>query len=201
MKTGLFAVFLTAFLISMTTHAQSFDTDPNAILQKLKKQKKTIQLRSIPGSDEQKSVKTRALKRITNDVMGTSKWVEEIVYVQSFDDKDRIQLDIAFDYGKSTINESSKEQLSMLAKVLNNKSVRFLPINVNGHTDSDGDEDYNLKLSYDRATAIKDFLVSEHDIMEARLTISGYGEGDPIAKNNSERGKALNRRVEVSLNY
>jgi outer membrane protein OmpA-like peptidoglycan-associated protein len=69
---------------------------------------------------------------------------------------------------------------------------------VEGHTDSTGSEDYNLKLSEKRAMAIQNELISQN-VDPARIQIIGFGEAKPIADNNTESGRQLNRRVEVVI--
>lgn len=66
---------------------------------------------------------------------------------------------------------------------------------IEGHTDSDGTEDYNQDLSERRAQAVVDVLVEDHDIREERLNAVGYGESRPVADNNTAQGKAQNRRT------
>ena len=67
-----------------------------------------------------------------------------------------------------------------------------------GHTDSTGADDYNLRLSQQRAESVRDFLVAE-GIAANRLTARGYGEAQPTADNSTETGRALNRRVEFRV--
>lgn len=69
-------------------------------------------------------------------------------------------------------------------------------IEVQGHTDSQGSDAYNLSLSDDRAATVMNYLVEKHDADETRLTTKGYGESKPVATNNTEAGRAQNRRVE-----
>ena len=69
---------------------------------------------------------------------------------------------------------------------------------IEGHTDSDGKDASNLKLSQDRAAAVKNYLV-ENGIDASRLTSEGFGEAKPIDSNKTAKGKANNRRVEVKL--
>lgn len=66
---------------------------------------------------------------------------------------------------------------------------------IEGHTDSDGSEDYNQDLSERRARAVVDVLVEEHDIEADRLSATGYGESRPVADNTTAEGKARNRRT------
>jgi outer membrane protein OmpA-like peptidoglycan-associated protein len=81
----------------------------------------------------------------------------------------------------------------MIVQVMNdNPDIKF---EVGGHTDADGADDYNLKLSQQRADAVKEQLI-KLGIAAARLTAKGYGETKPIGDNNSLDGKANNRRVE-----
>jgi len=72
-------------------------------------------------------------------------------------------------------------------------------LKINGHTDSDGREDFNLKLSQDRADAILEYMVFFGNIDVSRITARGYGSSQPILTDHSERAKKLNRRVEFEL--
>jgi outer membrane protein OmpA-like peptidoglycan-associated protein len=65
-----------------------------------------------------------------------------------------------------------------------------------GHTDSVGTTEHNNELSVRRANAVTDYLMVYHKIDPSRLTIEGYGENRPVASNESEKGRSLNRRVE-----
>jgi len=69
---------------------------------------------------------------------------------------------------------------------------------IDGHTDSDGADAMNMKLSQERAAAVKNYLV-EHGISSSRLVSEGFGESKPVASNKTKAGKAQNRRVEVRL--
>lgn len=70
------------------------------------------------------------------------------------------------------------------------------PVKIIGHTDSDGDDAANIKLSEDRAETIKNILITQYKIDESKLTTEGRGETQPLANNNTPEGKAQNRRVE-----
>ena len=70
---------------------------------------------------------------------------------------------------------------------------------IEGHTDSIGDADYNLELSYQRSEAVKRYLVDEFGISPTRLETVGYGEERPIADNSVESVRHQNRRVEIAL--
>jgi len=71
-------------------------------------------------------------------------------------------------------------------------------IEVRGHTDSQNTDDYNMKLSLARAQSVKDYLISK-GIAASRITVKGFGESMPIATNDTDEGRALNRRVEIQI--
>ena len=73
-----------------------------------------------------------------------------------------------------------------------------LTIRVEGHTSNAGDDDANMKLSQDRADAVKAYLVSK-GISADRITAEGFGETMPIADNNTASGRAKNTRVEIKM--
>ena len=74
-------------------------------------------------------------------------------------------------------------------------------VQIDGHTDAQGKDEYNQTLSDERAASVKAYLVSK-GIDEARLSSAGYGETKPVADNNTAAGRAKNRRVEMTLsNY
>jgi outer membrane protein OmpA-like peptidoglycan-associated protein len=103
---------------------------------------------------------------------------------------------LLFDTGKATLKPASMENLQKLAVIL--KKYKDTDILLEGHTDSDGSEEYNLNLSRSRAQSVSNYLVSL-DVNPTRFTIMGYGEQQPIATNETAEGKALNRRVEVAI--
>lgn len=102
---------------------------------------------------------------------------------------------IRFDVGKAVIKPESMTILKEIAGYLTaNANVKF---EIGGHTDSDGDDASNQKLSEQRVEAVKDMLVSL-GVTETRLTTKGYGETSPIDSNSTPEGKANNRRVQFT---
>ena len=100
---------------------------------------------------------------------------------------------ITFDVNKSDIKPESMGFLNQLIKFLQeNPAVK---LEIDGYTDSDGEESANLKLSQERAEAVKNTLVV-HKIEDSRLTCKGFGETKPVDNNTTPEGKANNRRVE-----
>ncbi len=102
---------------------------------------------------------------------------------------------IKFDANKSNIKSESMGFLNELVKWL--KDNPAVKLEIGGHTDSDGEEAFNLKLSQTRAEAVKTQLVSM-GVESSRLIAKGYGETKPISDNSTTEGKANNRRVEFT---
>lgn len=101
---------------------------------------------------------------------------------------------IHFDVARSTMRPESMGALNGIVKMMQEHPE--LKFEVGGHTDSDGDDAMNLKLSQDRAQAVREKLVSM-GIDAGRLTSKGYGEAKPLSPNTTPEGKANNRRVEL----
>lgn len=102
---------------------------------------------------------------------------------------------IYFDTGKSTLKPESQPALQEISKLL--KADPNLKLYVVGHTDNTGLFSSNIKLSMDRATTVVSALVSQFSVNAARLTAFGDGPTSPVASNDKEEGRALNRRVEL----
>ena len=102
---------------------------------------------------------------------------------------------IYFDTGQSVLKPESKPTLQEIVKMLNTDPG--LKLYVVGHTDTKGTFDANIKLSMDRALAVVNSLVSQFSIDAARLKAFGDGPVAPVATNDTEEGRALNRRVEL----
>jgi OOP family OmpA-OmpF porin len=103
-----------------------------------------------------------------------------------------------FDHDKYVVKQAGKDALHALDEKIKSKGATVVDIDVIGHTDSDGSEEYNQALSVRRANAVKDFMVSE-GIDASIIDVSGKGELSPIADNKTREGRALNRRVEIHV--
>jgi outer membrane protein OmpA-like peptidoglycan-associated protein len=101
-----------------------------------------------------------------------------------------------FDNGKYSFQQSAYPVMDDLLEYLKRKDDDR--IEIGGHTDNVGNAKSNLKLSEDRANAVRDYLVG-HGIDPSRIVIKGYGSTKPIESNNTEAGRAENRRTEVSI--
>ncbi|MEM7506232.1 MAG: OmpA family protein [Pseudomonadota bacterium] len=101
--------------------------------------------------------------------------------------------DLAFETGSAVIEAASLDVLDELAAIFARcKGVR---LEIGGHTDSQGNEEYNLQLSQSRAEAVLDALLSRAVALD-RLSAKGYGEAEPLASNQTPEGRAANRRIE-----
>ncbi len=103
---------------------------------------------------------------------------------------------VHFDSGKPTLKKSSYPELKELLEFMTLKEK--IIIEIAGHTDNVGDNAANLKLSQQRADAVRNYLISK-GIASDRVTAKGYGEENPIETNNTEEGRKKNRRSEVRI--
>lgn len=102
---------------------------------------------------------------------------------------------VNFEFDSAKLTSDSYETLDRVAASL--KEWSEIEVEVGGHTDSEGDDEYNRKLSQERAQAVRDYLVSK-GVSSSRLTAKGYGESHPVADNGTAEGRAKNRRVELT---
>ena len=120
--------------------------------------------------------------------------------VQVARDGDNIRLvmpnSITFEFGQSDLNPSVRPTLNSVVKVLNQYNETNL--RVVGHTDSIGSEQANQTLSLKRANSVATYLASQQ-LPESRMNRVGFGETSPIASNDTEAGRAQNRRVELII--
>jgi len=103
---------------------------------------------------------------------------------------------ITFDTDSSRLNDRFTETLDSVALVLNEYSKTM--IDVVGHTDSTGAENYNQRLAEDRAASVRNYFLAK-GIRAQRIVARGLGESMPIASNDTPEGRAQNRRVELAL--
>lgn len=103
---------------------------------------------------------------------------------------------VTFDFDSSRITPNARVILDQVADTL--LSAAGLTVEIGGHTDSRGSSAYNQKLSQRRADAVVEFL-KERGVAADQLEARGYGEGEPIATNDTEEGRELNRRVELRI--
>lgn len=103
---------------------------------------------------------------------------------------------VNFDFNSATLTSTAKANLDKLITVLKNNPDTN--INIYGYTDSVGSDSYNLTLSGKRADAVKAYLTSK-GVSSSRLFTQGMGEANPVASNDTDAGRAKNRRVEFAI--
>jgi outer membrane protein OmpA-like peptidoglycan-associated protein len=142
---------------------------------------------SIGGYYDDRFIKMSSIKNIRVNE-GGNKLYDRIMSEGKF-----ITRGILFDVNKSTIKGESMGTINEIVELM--KEHTDLNFRIEGHTDSDGDDAYNQKLSDERASAVKNVLI-QSGVDASRLDSKGYGEGKPVDENSTPEGKANNRRVE-----
>ncbi|HET9234750.1 MAG TPA: OmpA family protein, partial [Candidatus Eisenbacteria bacterium] len=104
--------------------------------------------------------------------------------------------DILFDFGKANLRHEAQLNLAKVSVIL--QQYPEMQISVEGHTDNVGSEEYNLKLSEQRAKSVYDFLIHE-GVAQARLETKGLGMAQPVAPNETAEGRQKNRRVDLVI--
>jgi outer membrane protein OmpA-like peptidoglycan-associated protein len=102
--------------------------------------------------------------------------------------------DVLFDTGKYTLKPGAREKLAKVSGIV--LAYPGLRLQAEGHTDSVGGEEYNQKLSENRAGAVRDYL-AQQGLPASSLTAVGYGKSQPVASNDTASGRQQNRRVEL----
>lgn len=110
--------------------------------------------------------------------------------------KNSTRLLVSFDFNKATLSNESIPDLDNLLEMLKEKQSTNCVLE--GHTDDVGSDDFNMKLSLERAEAVKAWLVSK-GINSNRIETKGYGESRPLVNDTTEEARAMNRRVEIKL--
>ncbi len=140
----------------------------------------------IPVSENLDLTAIAAYKEINRDLYLVPIQVGETVRLNN----------IFFDFGKSTLRAESFPELNRIVSLMSLNPA--LEIEIAGHTDNTGADNFNLQLSDERAKAVKAYIISK-GISETRISAKGYGKTKPVAGNDTEAGKQLNRRVEFTI--
>jgi OOP family OmpA-OmpF porin len=125
--------------------------------------------------------------RTETEIIERERVVEKIPDMQPLDG-------VTFEFDSETLTPNAEVVLDRIAKDLDYHD--HVTVEIRGHTDSVGTEEYNMTLSQNRADAVKEYLV-EQGIAADRITTRGFGESQPVATNETERGRRLNRRIEM----
>jgi outer membrane protein OmpA-like peptidoglycan-associated protein len=125
------------------------------------------------------------LREQLNSVLATSETARGLIVNMS---------DVLFDTGKYTLKPGTQISLAKVAGIL--EAYPGLKVQVEGYTDSVGSDEFNQKLSENRAGAVRDFLVSQ-GVSPNNITAQGFGKNDPVADNSTAAGRQQNRRVNL----
>lgn len=142
---------------------------------------------SIGGHFDNRHIQMSSIKNIRVNEGGKK------LYDRVMEEGKFVTRGILFDVNKSTIRGESMGTINEIVELM--KENPTLKFRIEGHTDSDGDDSYNQKLSEDRAASVKSMLI-QLGIDASRLESKGWGESKPINENSTPEGKANNRRVE-----
>ena len=134
--------------------------------------------------------------RDKSDAIEVSNEIVAVTFQEMIEKKIPIPMNnLFFEFGKSTILRSSIPELRRVADIIKSKD---LSIELSGHTDNVGSASMNQKLSEDRAKSVKEFLI-QAGVETERIITKGYGFSIPVDTNETEEGRAKNRRVEIRL--
>lgn len=180
-----FVVILTSlFVIPAGTILAETETNKDVSAQELKVKQKQLEVKKAQADLEREELKLEKSRKA----------------LQVKESKGTVQFalsgDVLFDTNKAVLKPSARETLANVATVLS--AFPDSNIAITGYTDSHGDSDMNLKLSRDRADAVKAWLLDQ-GISSERIITQGKGELDPVASNETEAGRQQNRRVEITL--
>ena len=134
---------------------------------------------------QQADVMREKLKDQLNQVLQTKETARGLIINMS---------DVLFDFNKYTLKPEAREKLAKVSGIL--LAYPNLKLQVEGYTDNVGSDEYNQKLSEQRAGGVRDYLVSQ-SVKDANITAKGFGKSSPVADNAGAAGRAENRRVEL----
>ena len=147
-------------------------------------------IKEVPGPErivEKEVIKEVPVEKVVVKEVPVEKVVEKPLFVLP---------DEFFDFDKAIIRPGGEVELTKAAKTLSD--MGYPAINISGHTDAIGSEEYNMKLSDRRAEAVKKFLEGK-GVPADKMMAKGFGKTKPIATNKTAEGRQQNRRVEIRL--
>jgi outer membrane protein OmpA-like peptidoglycan-associated protein len=152
--------------------------------QKLTAQADQARETAARSQQEQMELRSRLMLQL-NQILETRETARGLIVSMS---------DVLFDTGQDTLKPGAREKLAKVSGII--LAHPGLKIDVEGHTDSVGTEDFNMTLSENRAKSVRDYLVSQ-GITSAVITARGFGKSQPVADNGTAAGRQQNRRVEL----
>jgi len=164
--------------------AEAAAAEAEARAQKAREEQKAAELAAQQASQQTEQMREK-LKNQLNQVLQTTETARGLIVNMS---------DVLFDFNKYTLKSDAQVKLAKVSGIL--LAYPNLKLQVEGYTDNIGTDEYNQKLSEQRADAVREFLVAQ-SVADANITAQGYGKSNPIADNSSNSGRAQNRRVEL----
>lgn len=155
-----------------------------AAAEKARADQEAAQQQVRQATDQTEQMRER-LKQQLNDVLATRETARGLIVNMS---------DVLFDFNRYTLKPEAREKLAKVSGIL--LSYPNLKLQVEGYTDNIGSDDYNQKLSEERADAVRDYLATQ-GVAQPNISAAGYGKSDPVADNNTASGRAENRRVQL----
>jgi len=140
---------------------------------------------SAQQATQQTAQMRERLKEQLNQVLQTKETARGLIVNMS---------DVLFDFNKYTLKPEAREKLAKVSGIL--LAYPNLRLQVEGYTDSIGSDEYNQKLSEERAGGVRDYLVSQ-SVQQSNISAAGYGKSNPVADNTTDSGRAQNRRVQL----
>jgi outer membrane protein OmpA-like peptidoglycan-associated protein len=164
--------------------AEAAAADAEARAQRARDAQKQAEAGAQQAAQQTEQMRER-LKDQLNQVLQTKETARGLIVNMS---------DVLFDFNKYTLKPEAREKLAKVSGIL--LAYPGLKLQVEGYTDNIGSDEYNQKLSEQRAGGVREYLVSQ-SVQDANVSATGYGKKDPIADNSTNAGRAQNRRVQL----
>ena len=158
--TVVLVLFMVQYAVAQEGGELNFQTTEQGIIKSLTAENPKIKTRSLG------EIKTRAIKIVGRE---NNQIIQQEITVSDDAPTQSVNLKIEFDVNSYNIRPDSYDLLNKLGKALTSENLKEKAILIKGHTDSDGNDDYNLNLSLNRAQAVKSYLVGRFSIPELRL--------------------------------
>jgi outer membrane protein OmpA-like peptidoglycan-associated protein len=164
--------------------AEAAAAEAEARAQKARADQQAAEQAAQQAAQQTEQIRER-LKQQLNQVLQTTETARGLIVNMS---------DVLFDFNKYTLKPEAREKLAKVSGIL--LAYPNLKLQVEGYTDNIGTDEYNQKLSEQRAGSVRDYLVAA-SVADANITATGYGKSSPIADNSTNAGRAQNRRVQM----
>jgi outer membrane protein OmpA-like peptidoglycan-associated protein len=164
--------------------AEAAAAEAEARAQKAREEQRAAEQSAQQATQQTEQIRER-LKQQLNQVLETTETARGLIVNMS---------DVLFDFNKYSLKPEAREKLAKVSGIL--LAYPNLKLQVEGYTDNIGSDEYNQKLSEERAGTVRDFLVSQ-SVPDTNISAAGYGKSNPVADNTTNSGRAQNRRVQL----